>query len=307
MNEFTENRNEIPKTQEFSQPSEYQNFSFDDLIKEANTFVAETNDFIKGLTGDTKESINIREHGLQECSDAAKNIFTPKVLAEWGKMNIEQRNTIVQEYSKSIGEGLQIDFKGIVFEQMKKEVAGYNNGDGYVHLNNDLLKDPSKIISLIDTVAHEARHQFQFEAIRNPEKFGIDQATVKEWTAGLQNYSTQYATEYDPWGYHYNPVELDARYFGESMVRELTKDLINNPLTVASLQQKGDVVTFSGSSSYHESLAKSKAKEAAKHSEQIAKEKSKNWQDYERGKAKDYAKAAVAEQKKADAAKKKGK
>ena len=29
-------------------------------------------------------------------------------------------------------------------------------------------------------------------------------------------------------GYQYNPVEIGARYFGESMVRELTKGIINN-------------------------------------------------------------------------------
>jgi len=303
MNEFKEHRDEIPKIQEFAPPLEYQNSRFDDLIKEANTFVSETNDFIKGLASDTKEAINAREYGLRECGDAAKMIFTPEVLAEWGKTSLEQRDSIVQEYSRAIGDGLKIDFKGIVFEQMKKEVAGYNSGDGYVHLNNELLKDPGKVITLIDTVAHEARHQFQFEAIRNPERFGIDRETIKEWTAGLENYSTQYATEYDPWGYHYNPVELDARYFGESMVRELTKHLINNPMVVASLQQKNGAVAFSGSAGYHEGWAKSKARDAVRHSEQIARERSVIWQDNERGRAKDDAKAAMAEQKKADAAK----
>jgi len=33
---------------------------------------------------------------------------------------------------------------------------------------------------------------------------------------------------YDPWGYTYNPMETDAKYFGEAMVRELTKAIINN-------------------------------------------------------------------------------
>lgn len=28
----------------------------------------------------------------------------------------------------------------------------------------------------------------------------------------------------DPWGYKYNPLETDARYAGESVVREMTKD-----------------------------------------------------------------------------------
>ena len=28
----------------------------------------------------------------------------------------------------------------------------------------------------------------------------------------------------DPWGYKYNALELDARYAGETVIREFTKD-----------------------------------------------------------------------------------
>jgi hypothetical protein len=220
--------NEIPKIREFPNMPEQRDvkFNFEDLLKEVKTFIVDTNDFVNS-SSDTKKTVNIREYGLHECSDSAKNIFTPKLISEWGNMSYEQQNRVVQEYSKAIAEGLNIDFKGIVFEQMKPTDLGYNRGDGYIYLNDNFLKDSSQIISLIDTVAHEARHQFQQEAIQNPEKFGLDQATVSEWSAGINNYTDKYATEYDPWGYFYNPIEIDARYFGESMVRELTRSLIN--------------------------------------------------------------------------------
>jgi hypothetical protein len=231
MDEFSERSNEIPVMREFANQPEVSDvqYSLETLIDEVNDFIAEANDFINGLTSDAKETADdAREYGLRECSDAAKEIFTPEVLAEWNFLTYEQRERIVREYSKAIGEGLNIDFKGVIFDALEPELRGYNCGDGYVHLNSDFISDPKNLIGMIDTVAHEARHQFQNEAIRNPEKFGIDEATLKEWEFGFNNYSTQLATAYDPWGYHYNPVEIDARYFGETMVRELTKDLITN-------------------------------------------------------------------------------
>jgi hypothetical protein len=227
MNEFTENQGEKLNMQEFSPQLEYRTWTFDDLIKEVNTFIAETNEFINGTSSESSETTNVREYGVKECADAAKSIFTPEVLSDWSKMNLGQREVILKDYAQAVGSGLNIDFKELVFERMEPNIHGYANGDGNVYLNKDLLKDPSQVIGLIDTIAHEIRHLFQTEAINNPGKFGIDQATVNEWKAGVDNYTLEHATKYDPWGYFYNPIEIDARYFGESMVRELTKDLIN--------------------------------------------------------------------------------
>lgn len=183
---------------------------------------------------DTVTEVNdsAREYGLNECADAAKEIFTPEVINAWGIMDIETRNAIAQQYAEAIGKGLGIDYKGIVWEEFPVTdgtyTFGYNKGDGYVHLNVDFLCDPSMLMRLVDTVAHEARHQFQLEAIANPEKFDIDEATINEWAAGQAVYTTELPTAYDPWGYTYNPLEIDAKYFGESMVREITKDIVNS-------------------------------------------------------------------------------
>ncbi len=172
-----------------------------------------------------------REYGLQECAESAKEIFTRDVISNWGVKDVETRNEITQQYAKAIADGLDIDLKGIVWEQFSVEdgsyTFGYNAGDGYIHLNADFLTNPGMIMYLIDTVAHEARHQFQSDVIANPEKFGIDEATVNEWKTGNLGYTKEAPSAYDPWGYFYNPLEIDSRYFGQTIVRELTKDLIN--------------------------------------------------------------------------------
>lgn len=210
-----------------------------EMTAEYNVIKDIWDDFVNSIkeysdsNADTRsEVVEARDYGVKECADVAKACFTPDVIKEWGMMSLEARNRVIQEYANGIGKAMDINFKGIVWEQFPIEngmyTYGYNAGDGYVHLNVDMLADPGQLMHVVDTVAHEARHQLQFEAMENPSKFPIDEASIKEWTVGMDTYTLDQPSAYDPWGYTYNPMETDARYFGESMVRELTKDLINN-------------------------------------------------------------------------------
>lgn len=173
-----------------------------------------------------------REYGVSDCADIAIKCFTSEVITGWNGMDINSRNAIIQEYANGIGAALGINFKGIIWENFQVEdgryLAGFNSGDGYVHLNLEMLSNPAKLMLLIDTVAHEARHQLQNEAMADPAKFPIDMATINEWRVGKEVYTTEMPSAYDPWGYVYNPMELDSVYFGGSMVRELTKHIINS-------------------------------------------------------------------------------
>ena len=202
------------------------------LVKDVwNEFVNSIKEYATSVP-ESPEIVEAREYGVKECADVAKACFTPKIIREWGHMTLAERNLVIQEYANGIGKAMGINFKGIVWERFPIEngmyTYGYNAGDGYVHLNVDMLADPGQLMHVVDTVAHEARHQLQMEAIENPSKFPIDDATIKEWTVGRDVYTLDMPNAYDPWGYTYNPMETDARYFGESMVRELTKDIINN-------------------------------------------------------------------------------
>lgn len=167
-----------------------------------------------------------RAYGLEECSRAAKDIFTESIIREWANLSLEQRQDIAQRYADKICDGLDIQSREIRFERMPSGYAGYNcNGD--IRLNEELLRNPAEIMRLADTVAHELRHQFQFEVIADHAKYGISQEVADEWSSALNNYTTESASMYNPWGYFYNPAEIDARYFGETMVREITQEIIN--------------------------------------------------------------------------------
>lgn len=234
MNEINEIPKEVVETQKIPETQEI-TADFNSVKDVWNDFVNSIKEFSDSVfeSSDTSEkTVEAREYGVNECADVAKECFSPEIIREWGSMDLESRDKVIQEYAEGIGEALDINFKGVVWEQFPIEngsyIYGYNAGDGYLHLNVDMLADPGQLMHVVDTVAHEARHQFQNEAIDNPSKYPIDEATIKEWTVGRENYTTEMPSAYDPWGYTYNPMETDSRYFGESMVRELTKDIINN-------------------------------------------------------------------------------
>lgn len=231
INEMTKEVLEVPSLPDVQEIKEEYNVVkeiWDDFVNS----IKEYGDSVTDSKYTPSEIVEAREYGVKECSDVAKACFTPEVIKAWGLMNMDARDKVIQKYANGIGEAMGINFKGIVWEHFPIEngmyTYGYNAGDGYVHLNVDMLADPGQLMHVVDTVAHEARHQLQNEAIENPSKFPIDEATIKEWTVGREIYTLDQPNAYDPWGYTYNPMETDARYFGESMVRELTKDLINN-------------------------------------------------------------------------------
>lgn len=201
--------------------------SYKDLDKGIDELLLEPKEVLEN----SSDVIEAREYGIKEGAEVASKCFTPEVIQNWNNMSLEERNAVFQEYAVGIGNALNIDFKGIIWQEFPEEngrhTYGYNAGDGWLHLNVQSLANPADLMRMIDTIAHEARHQFQFEVMQNPERFPIDKASVKEWIAGNAVYTTDLPTAYDPWGYTYNPTEIDARYYGEAMVRELTKNIIN--------------------------------------------------------------------------------
>ena len=80
-------------------------------------------------------------------------------------------------------------------------------------------------LKLVDTITHELRHQYQSECVQRFHD--VSEEVIKEWTKGYEIYTTNQPWAYDPWGYKYNPLEIDARYAGESVIRGMTKDFIN--------------------------------------------------------------------------------
>jgi hypothetical protein len=168
----------------------------------------------------------IQEYKIDECSSVAEKYFTPEVLTNWNKMSIDQRSNVYEQYAHDICKSLNVTDNGIQYVKSDK-YWGANSGTGVIYLNTSLLSDPNNVLKAIDTIAHEERHQFQSEAIKNTDQYSmVDTGTLKEWRIAENIYPTQETSKYDPWGYRYNPLEMDSRHFGESIVSNLTRDYI---------------------------------------------------------------------------------
>lgn len=167
---------------------------------------------------------NLREFGIKECTEAAKEVFTPEVIDNWSNLSPEERSEIAKQYGDKVAKSFELaNYKGVVFEPMDGK-NGYNNGDGRAYISDSLIQEQKSPLQIVDTITHELRHQYQNECIQGLH-FVPDETRV-EWIQGALMYTSEMPWAEDPWGYKYNPLETDARYAGESVVREMTKDYI---------------------------------------------------------------------------------
>lgn len=168
-----------------------------------------------------------RDFGLSDCIKAVEDVFSPEIFRDWDSLTPEPKAAMVKEYANKVAEAFKLNtYKGVFFEEMYPGLLGYNNGDGSIHLNEYYLTNNRvSPIELIDTITHELRHQYQYEAVQGLHNIPDD--VRNEWTVGFENYTTDSPYVYDPWGYMYNPLEIDSNYASNTVVRELTKDMIN--------------------------------------------------------------------------------
>jgi len=165
----------------------------------------------------------VDEARINETSEVLADVFTADVIANWSEMSIEERTAKINEYYIKAGEKLGIDTKGVIVEPMPSQTPGsinlgYNSGDGYIHINQDVMANPDMLGQVIDTATHEMRHQFQSDVIENPERFpDIPKEVLDTWRYELDpnNYINP---DYDPQGYYKQEVECDARDFSADVM-----------------------------------------------------------------------------------------
>lgn len=170
-----------------------------------------------------------RDFGLNECTEAALEIFNPGVISEWTDMSLEERKGLALMYADKVAEAFDlVNYQGVYIEEMEPNVLGFNNGDGSIHLNESILEGEVSPLQVIDTITHELRHQYQSECIRGYHDVP-DEVRV-EWGMATAIYNYDDPTCYDPWGYHYNPLEIDSNYAANTVVHNISNQMFNDAL-----------------------------------------------------------------------------
>lgn len=168
-----------------------------------------------------------REFGLDECTEAAKEIFTPEVINDWGSMSMSERKEIAYKYASEVADAFDLEmYNGVIIEDLGPTTLGSNNGDGYIHISDSLIGAYTTPFQIMDTITHELRHQYQRECINGFHN--VPDEVRNEWSMALAIYNYDQPSCFDPWGYSYNPLEIDSNYAGNTVVRNVTSDMFNN-------------------------------------------------------------------------------
>ena len=170
------------------------------------------------------DPLDARDFGISKCVEAARELFPPEVIFNWVDCPLETRIKLAEDFSFFVADAFELkEFNGLYIEDTGFGCAGYNNGDGKIHVSEMLVNNKNETpFELIDTIVHEMRHQYQSECMHGLHP--IDSGVLKEWLAAHNLYTNDSPYALDPWGYKYNALELDARYAGETVIMEFTKD-----------------------------------------------------------------------------------
>lgn len=175
-----------------------------------------------------------REFGLEKCTEAAMEIFNHGVIVEWGNMSLEERKDIACMYADKVAEAFElVDYKGVYIEEMEPGVLGSNNGDGTIHISESLIGEYTTPFQILDTITHELRHQYQSECVNGFHNVSDEVRT--EWAMATAIYNYDQPSCFDPWGYSYNPLEIDSNYAGNTIVRNVSSQLFNDISDIINL------------------------------------------------------------------------
>ncbi len=163
----------------------------------------------------------------------------PAVNAKWATLSADQQAAVLQSISNKICDEYGIEHVPVTVSDLVDppglDLFGYRNDQG-VFIDLDNMGDADRVLN---TVAHEVRHEVQRQMglLANPSGFDkflrsigiqespkwpindVTEAMANEWHENFANYISP---ESDFAGYESQPVESDARNYGETYRDNLT-------------------------------------------------------------------------------------
>lgn len=103
-----------------------------------------------------------------EISDDITELIQRILGIEWSNLDDGEKEGIIESLSNEISDLLELEDQPNLFyyDADENDCGAYNQETNSIELNRNLLPNPSE---LIDTIAHELRHAYQYQKAMNPE------------------------------------------------------------------------------------------------------------------------------------------
>ena len=143
----------------------------------------------------------------------------------WKELSVEQRVEAMNEIEQKVAQIAMRDPIPVTCEDLESSIMGLNTGDKLI-IDEQLMVDDSYegYWNAMETLFHEGRHSYQQYNLLVKRVEQSDEL-VNSWIA---NYKLSYDNgnrlifkEYGMLRYYTQPLEVDARLFAETVMREL--------------------------------------------------------------------------------------
>lgn len=138
---------------------------------------------------------------------------------EWEKLTIKEKSEWLIKVHQHVAEQYGFRPYTVGVQRLPANIGGFFNAAlRVIVLNESILKDATPARAL-NAITHESRHGFQWFAVTNPDKVSADvREKVAIWRDNFANYKNPTVHGYR--AYYNQPVEVDARAFAESIVKQ---------------------------------------------------------------------------------------
>jgi len=170
----------------------------------------------------------MREH-VEDTSNALKDV-PGLTQAEWAKLNNDERLGVLQRVEDALAATQGRSSVKIQKASLESGTNGvYRSSEipPFIDIDEDLLAT-GDLHATLTTLAHESRHAYQHHATENAD-FHPDAAQVESWRSNFDE-GNYIEPEKNPKGYWNQPVERDARDFGDYFADQIARQSVGKEL-----------------------------------------------------------------------------
>lgn len=152
----------------------------------------------------------------QDCRDLVSIEFPQGVEKKMLHMSLDERKELFENLVVKAAEVMDVDIPTVKFNDSSTIAGSYNSSKDVIMISEVFLASDSDLEDSVNTVFHELKHKIQYEAIKKDgNKWGYSERTIATWYVNTKRYIRP---EIDPNGYYYQPLEVDARGFADSII-----------------------------------------------------------------------------------------